>query len=100
MDTCMHKIATHASVQKSCTCAHAHLCSHKNKNTNTPTANTHFMLVLTTYVLPLDKDYTPSMMVLCGSLNSLPSCKSLASLKSSECLVHISTDNSPALSPS
>ncbi|XP_029485547.1 RUN domain-containing protein 3A [Oncorhynchus nerka] len=47
-----------------------------------------------------DKDYTPSMMVLCGSLNSLPSCKSLASLKSSECLVHISTDNSPALSPS
>uniref|UniRef100_A0A674CNA1 RUN domain-containing protein 3A n=1 Tax=Salmo trutta TaxID=8032 RepID=A0A674CNA1_SALTR len=63
-------------------------------------SNTHFMLVLTTYVLPLDKDYTPSMMVLCGSLNSLPSCKSLASLKSSECLVHISTDNSPALSPS
>uniref|UniRef100_A0AAY5KI40 RUN domain-containing protein n=1 Tax=Esox lucius TaxID=8010 RepID=A0AAY5KI40_ESOLU len=47
-----------------------------------------------------DKDYTPSMMGLCGSLNSLPSCKSLASLKSSECLVHISTDNSPALSPS
>uniref|UniRef100_A0A3P9AN28 RUN domain-containing protein 3A n=1 Tax=Esox lucius TaxID=8010 RepID=A0A3P9AN28_ESOLU len=46
------------------------------------------------------KDYTPSMMGLCGSLNSLPSCKSLASLKSSECLVHISTDNSPALSPS
>uniref|UniRef100_A0A8C7WD63 RUN domain-containing protein 3A n=1 Tax=Oncorhynchus mykiss TaxID=8022 RepID=A0A8C7WD63_ONCMY len=80
--------------------AHALLCSHKYKTMNTPTANTHFMLVLTTYVLPLDKDYTPSMMVLCGSLNSLPSCKSLASLKSSECLVHISTDNSPALSPS
>ncbi|KAF3704430.1 RUN domain-containing protein 3A Rap2-interacting protein [Channa argus] len=46
------------------------------------------------------KDYTPSMMGLCGSLVSLPSCKSLASLKSSECLVNISTENSPALSPS
>ncbi|KAM9816666.1 RUN domain-containing protein 3A [Neosynchiropus ocellatus] len=47
-----------------------------------------------------EKDYTPSMMGLCGSLASLPSCKSISSLKSSECLVHISTDNSPALSPS
>lgn len=47
-----------------------------------------------------EKDYTPSMMGLCGSLASLPSCKSMASLKSSECLVHISTDNSPAPSPS
>ncbi|XP_039991484.1 RUN domain-containing protein 3A [Xiphias gladius] len=46
------------------------------------------------------KDYTPSMMGLCGSLASLPSCKSLTSLKSSECLVNISTENSPALSPS
>ncbi|CAL1599438.1 unnamed protein product [Knipowitschia caucasica] len=48
----------------------------------------------------VEKDYTPSMMGLCGSLASLPSCKSMASLKSSECLVHISTDNSPAPSPS
>ncbi|XP_004080333.1 RUN domain-containing protein 3A [Oryzias latipes] len=47
-----------------------------------------------------EKDYTPSMMGLCGSLASLPSCKSLSSLKSSECLVHISTENSPSLSPS
>lgn len=47
-----------------------------------------------------EKDYTPSMMGLCGSLASLPSSKSMASLKSSECLVHISTDNSPAPSPS
>uniref|UniRef100_A0A3B3V212 RUN domain containing 3Ab n=1 Tax=Poecilia latipinna TaxID=48699 RepID=A0A3B3V212_9TELE len=46
------------------------------------------------------KDYTPSMMGLCGSLASLPSTKSLASFKSSECLVNISTENSPALSPS
>uniref|UniRef100_A0A3B5KTL5 RUN domain-containing protein n=1 Tax=Xiphophorus couchianus TaxID=32473 RepID=A0A3B5KTL5_9TELE len=46
------------------------------------------------------KDYTPSMMGLCGSLTSLPSTKSLASFKSSECLVNISTENSPALSPS
>ncbi|XP_075890346.1 RUN domain-containing protein 3A [Nelusetta ayraudi] len=46
------------------------------------------------------KDYTPSMMGLCGSLASIPSCKSLASLKSSECLVNISAENSPALSPS
>lgn len=49
---------------------------------------------------PPGKDYTPSMMGLCGSLVSLPSCKSLASLKSSECLVNISTENSPAPSPS
>ncbi|XP_076008190.1 RUN domain-containing protein 3A isoform X2 [Genypterus blacodes] len=47
-----------------------------------------------------DIDYTPSMMGLCGSLASIPSCKSLVSLKSSECLVNISTENSPALSPS
>uniref|UniRef100_A0A3B4AJR1 RUN domain-containing protein n=1 Tax=Periophthalmus magnuspinnatus TaxID=409849 RepID=A0A3B4AJR1_9GOBI len=47
-----------------------------------------------------EKDYTPSMMGLCGSLASLPSCKSMASLKSSDCLVHISTDNSPTPSPS
>ncbi|XP_056900045.1 RUN domain-containing protein 3A-like isoform X3 [Takifugu flavidus] len=47
-----------------------------------------------------EKDYTPSMMGLCGSLASIPSCKSLASLKSSECLVNISTESSPALSPS
>uniref|UniRef100_A0A668VJ35 RUN domain-containing protein 3A n=1 Tax=Oreochromis aureus TaxID=47969 RepID=A0A668VJ35_OREAU len=46
------------------------------------------------------QDYTPSMMGLCGSLASFPSCKSLTSLKSSECLVNISTENSPALSPS
>ncbi|XP_057682657.1 RUN domain-containing protein 3A-like isoform X2 [Corythoichthys intestinalis] len=47
-----------------------------------------------------EKDYTPSLMGLCGSLGSFPSCKSLSSLKSSECLVNISTENSPALSPS
>ncbi|CAB1312121.1 unnamed protein product, partial [Coregonus sp. 'balchen'] len=35
-----------------------------------------------------------------GQQNGEACCKSLASLKSSECLVHISTDNSPALSPS
>ncbi|XP_041087641.1 RUN domain-containing protein 3A-like [Polyodon spathula] len=46
------------------------------------------------------KDYTPSMLGLCGSLASLPSCKSLPSLKSSECLVPVSTEASPALSPS
>ncbi|KAK9535280.1 hypothetical protein VZT92_007669 [Zoarces viviparus] len=45
------------------------------------------------------KDNTPSMLGLCGSLGSLPSSKSLASLRSSECLVNISTDPSPALSP-
>ncbi|XP_033913176.1 RUN domain-containing protein 3A-like isoform X2 [Acipenser ruthenus] len=46
------------------------------------------------------KDYTPSMLGLCGSLASIPSCKSLPSLKSSECLVPVSTEASPALSPS
>ncbi|XP_045066743.1 RUN domain-containing protein 3A-like isoform X2 [Coregonus clupeaformis] len=46
------------------------------------------------------KDYTPSMLGLCGSLASLPSCKSMSSLKSSECLVNISTEPSPAFSPS
>ncbi|XP_077415392.1 RUN domain-containing protein 3A isoform X1 [Vanacampus margaritifer] len=46
------------------------------------------------------KDNTPSMLGLCGSLASLPSSKSLTSLKSSECLVNISAEPSPALSPS
>ncbi|XP_046902956.1 RUN domain-containing protein 3A-like [Hypomesus transpacificus] len=41
-----------------------------------------------------------SLEALQGSLVSLPGCKSLSSLRSSECLVHISTENSPALSPS
>ncbi|XP_064842851.1 RUN domain-containing protein 3A isoform X1 [Oncorhynchus masou masou] len=48
----------------------------------------------------IGKDYTPSMLGLCGSLASLPSCKSMSSLKSSECLVNISMEPSPALSPS
>uniref|UniRef100_A0AAY4BTW4 RUN domain-containing protein 3A n=1 Tax=Denticeps clupeoides TaxID=299321 RepID=A0AAY4BTW4_9TELE len=43
---------------------------------------------------------TPSMLGLCGSLASLPSSKSLASLRSSECLVNISRDPTPAASPS
>ncbi|XP_062331526.1 RUN domain-containing protein 3A-like isoform X2 [Osmerus eperlanus] len=47
-----------------------------------------------------DEDFPPSLEGLCGSLVSLPGCKSLSSLRSSECLVHISTENSPALSPS
>ncbi|XP_062874503.1 RUN domain-containing protein 3A isoform X3 [Trichomycterus rosablanca] len=47
-----------------------------------------------------EKDTTPSMLGLCGSLASSPSCKSLASLKSSEYLVNISAEPSPALSPS
>ncbi|XP_053707042.1 RUN domain-containing protein 3A-like isoform X1 [Synchiropus splendidus] len=46
------------------------------------------------------KDTTPSMLGLCGSLASLPSSRSMASLKSSECLVNISAEPSPALSPS
>ncbi|KAK1794389.1 hypothetical protein P4O66_011275, partial [Electrophorus voltai] len=46
------------------------------------------------------KDYTPSMLGLCGSLASLPSCKSLPSLRSTECLVNISAEPSPALTPS
>ncbi|KAF1379836.1 hypothetical protein PFLUV_G00180210 [Perca fluviatilis] len=46
------------------------------------------------------KDNTPSMLGLCGSLASLPSSKSLASLKSNECLVNISAEPSPALTPS
>lgn len=50
-------------------------------------------------LLPV-KDTTPSMLGLCGSLASSPSCKSLASLKSSEYLVNISAEPSPALSPS
>lgn len=40
------------------------------------------------------------MLGLCGSLASLPSCKSLASLKSNECLVSDSTEASPTRSPS
>uniref|UniRef100_A0A8C2IIW8 RUN domain-containing protein 3A n=1 Tax=Cyprinus carpio TaxID=7962 RepID=A0A8C2IIW8_CYPCA len=47
-----------------------------------------------------EKDYTPSMLGLCGSLSSLPSCKSLPSLRSTECLVNISAEPSPALTPS
>ncbi|XP_012933070.1 RUN domain-containing protein 3A isoform X2 [Heterocephalus glaber] len=35
---------------------------------------------------PIGKDPTPSMLGLCGSLASIPSCKSLASFKSNECL--------------
>lgn len=40
------------------------------------------------------------MLGLCGSLASLPSCKSLASLKSNECLVSDSNEASPSRSPS
>lgn len=47
-----------------------------------------------------EKDYTPSMLGLCGSMSSLPSCKSLPSLRSTECLVNISAEPSPALTPS
>ncbi|TSL75238.1 RUN domain-containing protein 3A [Bagarius yarrelli] len=47
-----------------------------------------------------DKDYTPSILGLCDSLSSLPSCKSLPSLRSTECLVNISAEPSPALTPS
>ncbi|XP_062859945.1 RUN domain-containing protein 3A [Trichomycterus rosablanca] len=47
-----------------------------------------------------DKEYTPSILGLCGSLASLPSCKSLPSLRSTECLVNISAEPSPALTPS
>lgn len=50
--------------------------------------------------LSLGKDPTPSMLGLCGSLASIPSCKSLASFKSNECLVSDSPEGSPALSPS
>uniref|UniRef100_A0A6I8PDQ4 RUN domain containing 3A n=1 Tax=Ornithorhynchus anatinus TaxID=9258 RepID=A0A6I8PDQ4_ORNAN len=49
---------------------------------------------------PIGKDPTPSMLGLCGSLASIPSCKSLTSLKSNECLVSDSPEASPALSPS
>ncbi|KAJ8389977.1 hypothetical protein AAFF_G00112620 [Aldrovandia affinis] len=48
---------------------------------------------------PTGKDYTPSMLSLGGSLASLPSCKSMGSLKYNEYLVNISTETSPALSP-
>ncbi|KAF4084635.1 hypothetical protein AMELA_G00108230 [Ameiurus melas] len=47
-----------------------------------------------------EKNYTPSILGLCGSLSSLPSCKSLPSLRSTECLVNISAEPSPALTPS
>ncbi|XP_063077423.1 RUN domain-containing protein 3A [Engraulis encrasicolus] len=47
-----------------------------------------------------DKNYSSSMLGLCGSMGSLPSCKSLPSLRSTECLVNISADPSPALTPS
>uniref|UniRef100_A0A672PNT9 RUN domain-containing protein 3A n=1 Tax=Sinocyclocheilus grahami TaxID=75366 RepID=A0A672PNT9_SINGR len=47
-----------------------------------------------------EKEYTSSMLGLCGSLSSLPSCKSLPSLRSTECLVNISAEPSPALTPS
>ncbi|XP_072502126.1 RUN domain-containing protein 3A isoform X3 [Notamacropus eugenii] len=49
---------------------------------------------------PIGKDPTPSMLGLCGSLASIPSCKSLTSFKSNECLVSDSPEGSPALSPS
>ncbi|XP_039076840.1 RUN domain-containing protein 3A isoform X1 [Hyaena hyaena] len=49
---------------------------------------------------PIGKDPTPSMLGLCGSLASIPSCKSLASFKSNECLVSDSPEGSPELSPS
>ncbi|XP_030077775.1 RUN domain-containing protein 3A isoform X1 [Microcaecilia unicolor] len=49
---------------------------------------------------PIGKDPTPSMLGLCGSLSSIPSCKSLTSLKSNECLMNDSNEASPALSPS
>ncbi|KAL2078710.1 hypothetical protein ACEWY4_026395 [Coilia grayii] len=47
-----------------------------------------------------EKNYNSSMLGLCGSMGSLPSCKSLPSLRSTECLVNISADPSPALTPS
>lgn len=61
----------------------------------------HVIMLVFFSLSPLPvKDTTPSMLGLCGSLASSPSCKSLASLKSSEYLVNISTEPSPALSPS
>uniref|UniRef100_A0AAY4AKT0 RUN domain-containing protein 3A n=1 Tax=Denticeps clupeoides TaxID=299321 RepID=A0AAY4AKT0_9TELE len=48
---------------------------------------------------PSTADGTPSLLGLCGSLSSLPSCKSLPSFKSTECLVNIRADPSPALTP-
>ncbi|KAJ8004968.1 hypothetical protein DPEC_G00141780 [Dallia pectoralis] len=46
------------------------------------------------------KEDTPSMRGLCGSLQSVASCKSLASLKSSECLASPAIDmTSPGLTP-
>ncbi|KAM5157035.1 RUN domain-containing protein 3B isoform 2-T2 [Mantella aurantiaca] len=47
------------------------------------------------------KEETPSLLGLCGSLTSVASYKSIASLKSSECLASPSTDmTSPGLTPS
>ncbi|XP_035481830.2 RUN domain-containing protein 3B isoform X2 [Scophthalmus maximus] len=48
-----------------------------------------------------DKEETPSLRGLCGSLTSVASYKSLASLKSSECLVSPATEiSSPGITPS
>ncbi|XP_028332595.1 RUN domain-containing protein 3A-like [Gouania willdenowi] len=52
------------------------------------------------YTWDAEKDNSSSLMGLCGSMASFPSCKSLNSLKSSECLVNLSTENSPTLTPS
>lgn len=60
----------------------------------------HVIMLIFFFPLFPVKDTTPSMLGLCGSLASSPSCKSLASLKSSEYLVNISAEPSPALSPS
>lgn len=65
-----------------------------------PTPHTPQWLALLTRPLSPGKDPTPSMLGLCGSLASIPSCKSLASFKSNECLVSDSPEGSPALSPS
>ncbi|XP_066220065.1 RUN domain-containing protein 3A isoform X2 [Saccopteryx leptura] len=45
---------------------------------------------------PIGKDPTPSMLGLCGSLASIPSCKSLASFKSNECLGSQGCQGEPA----
>lgn len=66
------------------------------------TSSPHTRSLVTSLTRPLSsgKDPTPSMLGLCGSLASIPSCKSLASFKSNECLVSDSPDGSPVLSPS
>lgn len=47
------------------------------------------------------KEETPSLRGLCGSLTSVASYKSLASLKSSECLASPATEiSSPGITPS